>query len=53
MGIMERVLDEMDASRDRRYESKTRPQIDQLHGFRTEWNDYMEAIIEEGNADWR
>lgn len=53
MGIMERILDEMDASRERRYERKTHPQIAQYNGFREEWNDYAELFIDEGNSDWR
>lgn len=50
---MERILDEMEASRERRYASKTHAQINQMYGFREEWNNYMEFWIEEGNSDWR
>lgn len=51
--IMERILDEMDANRERRYAKKTRPEIWQMNGFREEWADYMDAFVDEGNADWR
>lgn len=53
MSIMERILNEMDDSREFRYETKTRPQIAQYNGFREEWNKYVDAFVDEGNADWR
>lgn len=51
MPIVERILNRMDDSREARYTQKTRPEIWQMNGFREEWAEYVQAFVDEGNAD--